>query len=312
MGTLASPLVELSFGFRGNHTFVRKVTGMVNIGLNLWLTRWNLEPSILIGTALFTGLYLYVIGPYRKRRFPNEPVRATQTIAFLTGMLIMFLALVSPLDELGDSYLFSAHMVQHLFLTIICPPLLLLGTPEWLVKQIFENKAIFRVAKVLTYPVVAFTLFNIDFWLWHAPPLYNATLENQTIHILEHLTFIFFSLCYWWPIFSPSKDLPSLPIGGQILYLFLSGMPSVLLGAGLTFSTPLYAPYIAAPRIWGISAATDQQLGGLIMWVPVSIFYIVIMSVLFIRWMLQQEAKQQAKERELYTEQDSQDQASLV
>lgn len=285
---------------------------MVNIGLDFWLTQWNLEPSILIGTALITGLYLYAIGPYRKRHFPEEPVRTGQTIAFLSGMLIMFLALVSPLDELGDSYLFSAHMVQHLCLTIIGPPLLLLGTPEWMVKQAFKSKVIFQIAKVLTYPVLAFVLFNVDFWLWHAPPLYNATLENQTIHILEHLTFIFFGLCYWWPIFSPSKDLPSLPIGGQIFYLFFSGMPSVLLGAGLTFTPPLYAPYIAAPRIWGISAATDQQLGGLIMWVPVSIFYIGIMSVLFIRWMLQQEAIQQARERELYAEQDSQDQAEVV
>lgn len=285
---------------------------MVDIGLNFWLTQWNLEPSILIGTFLITGLYLYAIGPFRKRHFPDEPIMAVQTIAFLSGMLIIFLALVSPLDELGDSYLFSAHMLQHLCLTIIGPPLLLLGTPAWMVKPALSNKVIFKVAKVLTYPVVAFVLFNVDFWLWHAPPLYNATLENQSIHIFEHLTFIFFGLLYWWPIFSPSKDLPPLLIGGQILYLFLSGMPSVLLGAGLTFSPPLYAPYIAAPRIWGISAATDQQLGGLIMWVPVSIFYIVIMSVLFIRWMLQQEAKQLAKERELYEQQDSQDQAEVV
>jgi putative membrane protein len=285
---------------------------MVNIGLDFWLTQWNLESSILIGTALITGLYLYAIGPYRKRHFPDEPIKTGQTIAFLSGMLIMFLALVSPLDELGDSYLFSAHMVQHLFLTIVGPPLLLLGTPEWMVRKAFSNRVLFQVAKVSTYPVVAFVLFNVDFWLWHAPPLYNATLENQGIHILEHLTFIIFSLCYWWPIFSPSKDLPPLSIGGQILYLFLSGMPSVLLGAGLTFSPPLYAPYVVAPRIWGISAATDQQLGGLIMWVPVSIFYIVIMSVLFIRWMLQQEAKQQARERELYAQQDSQDQARVV
>jgi cytochrome c oxidase assembly factor CtaG len=181
-----------------------------------------------------------------------------------------------------------------------------------MVKPALQNKVIFKVAKVLTYPVVAFVLYNADFWLWHAPPLYNATLENQTIHILEHLTFIVFGLLYWWPIFSPSKDLPRLPFGGQILYLFVSGMPSVLLGAGLTFSPPLYAPYIAAPRIWGISAATDQQLGGLIMWVPVSIFYIVIMSVLFIRWMLQQEAKQQAMEAEAYDNQETEDGAGIV
>ena len=282
---------------------------MANIGLDFWLTQWNWEPSILIGTVLITGLYLYAIGPLRKRYFPEEPVKTGQTVSFLLGIFFMFLSLVSPLDELGDSYLFSAHMVQHLVLTMVGPPLLVIGTPGWFIKPLVRNKIAFRVAKALTYPAVAFVLYNVDFWLWHAPPLYNATLENQNIHILEHLTFIIFGILNWWPMFSQSKDLPRLSIGGQVLYLFLSGMPSVLLGAGLTFSPPLYAPYIAAPRVWGISAATDQQLGGLIMWVPVSISYIVVMSVLFIRWMQQQEAKQLAEEREAYEKQVAEDKA---
>ena len=214
-----------------------------------------------------------------------------------------FLALVSPLDELGDSYLFSAHMVQHLFLTIIGPPLLLLGTPAWLVKPLLHQRTAFLIARGLTFPAVAFFLYNADFWLWHAPPLYNATLENQSIHILEHLTFIVFGVLTWWPIFSPLEEgLPRLSLGGQILYLFFSGMPAVALGAGLTFSSPLYAPYIAAPRIWGISAATDQQLGGLIMWIPGGILYIIIMSILFIRWMQKQEAKQLQEEAEEYND----------
>jgi cytochrome c oxidase assembly factor CtaG len=284
---------------------------MANIGLDFWLTQWNWEPSILIGTVLITGLYLYAIGPLRKRYFPEEPVKTGQTVSFLLGIFFMFLSLVSPLDELGDSYLFSAHMVQHLVLTMIGPPLLVIGTPGWFIKPLVRNKIAFRIAKALTYPAVAFVLYNVDFWLWHAPPLYNATLENQNIHILEHLTFIVFGILNWWPMFSQSKDLPRLSIGGQVLYLFLSGMPSVLLGAGLTFSPPLYAPYIAAPRVWGISAATDQQLGGLIMWVPVSISYIVVMSVLFIRWMQQQEAKQLAEEREAYEKQEAGDGAVM-
>ncbi len=208
----------------------------------------------------------------------------------------MFLALVLPLDELGDSYLFSAHMVQHLCLTIVVPPLLLLGTPGWLVEPLLRKAMIFRIARVLTFPVVAFFLYNIDFWLWHAPPLYNATLENQGIHIFEHATFIVFGVIYWWPVFSPSALLPRLSMGGQVLYLFLSGMPAVALGAGLTFLPPLYAPYLAAPRIWGLTAATDQQLGGLIMWIPGNIFYIVIASILFISWMQGQEAKQREEE----------------
>lgn len=272
---------------------------MANIGLHFWLTAWNWDPTLVIGAALIVGLYLYAVGPLRKRHH-FEPASKGQIFAFLLGVGLMFLALVSPLDELGDSYLFSAHMVQHLILTMVGPPLLLVGTPEWFIRPIVRSKALFAAARFLTYPAIAFVLFNADFFIWHAPALYNATLENQNIHILEHLTFIIFGLLNWWPIFSPSKDLPRLSIGGQTLYMFLSGMPIVLLGAGLTFASPLYAPYIAAPRVWGISAATDQQLGGLIMWIPGNIIFIVIMSVLFLRWMQKKEKEQAAQERALW------------
>lgn len=269
---------------------------MADIGVDFWLTQWNWEPSIVIGTALMVGLYLYAVGPLRKKYQLAEHVKKAQVCSFLLGICIMFLALVSPLDELGDSYLFSAHMVQHLCITIVGPPLLLIGLPGWLIDPLLRKPVIFRIARVLTFPALAFFLYNFDFWLWHAPPLYNATLENQNMHILEHVTFIVFGVINWWPIFSPSALLPRLSIGGQILYLFLSGMPTVALGAGLTFLPPLYAPYLAAPRIWGLSPAADQQLGGLIMWVPGNIAYIVIVSILFIRWMQRQEAKQREQE----------------
>jgi len=269
---------------------------MADIGLDFWLTQWNWEPSVVIGTVLIVGFYLYAQGPLRRKYRLAESVNKWQVCSFLLGMLIMFLALVSPLDELGDSYLFSAHMVQHLILTIIGPPLLLLGTPGWLVDPLLRKPVVFRIAKALTFPAFAFFIYNFDFWLWHAPPLYNATLENQGIHILEHLTFVVFGLLYWWPVFSPAALLARLTMGGQVLYLFLSGMPTVALGAGLTFFPPLYAPYLAAPRIWGLSPATDQQLGGLIMWVPGNLVYIVIVSILFIRWMQGQEAKQREQE----------------
>ena len=269
---------------------------MADIGLKFWLTQWNWEPSILIGTVVIVGFYLYALGPLRKKYHLAERVNTWQAFSFLLGMSIMFLALVSPLDELGDSYLFSAHMVQHLFLTIVGPPLLVLGTPGWLVEPLLRKPIVFHIAKILTFPALAFVLYNFDFWLWHVPALYDATLENQNIHILEHVTFIVFGVIYWWPVFSSSALLSRLSMGGQVLYLFLSGMPTVALGAGLTFFPPLYAPYLAAPRIWGLSAATDQQLGGLIMWVPGNIVYILIVSVLFIRWMQRQEAKQREQE----------------
>lgn len=268
-----------------------------NIDLNFWLTEWNLAPSLLLGTLLVIGLYLYALGPYHRRYYPDVPIKRGQTVAFLLGVLIMCLALISPLDTLGDDYLFSAHMLQHLCLTTFGPPLLLVGTPEWMIERALNNRIIFLVLKGLTWAPVAFFLYNADFFLWHAPPLYNATLENETIHIFEHITFIVFGILSWWPILSPSQKLPRLSLGGQILYIFLMGMPAVLLGAGLTFMPPLYAPYLSALIVWGISHTVDQQLGGLIMWVPVNIFYIIIMSALFLRWMQRQEARQIEAER---------------
>ncbi len=279
---------------------------MANLGLNFWLTQWDWEPSVLIGTAIVIGLYLYAIGPFAERH-GFERVSRGKALAFLLGVDIIFLSLVSPLDKLGDTYLFSAHMVQHLLLTIVGPPLMVIGTPEWFLRPIVRNRALFTTARFLTYPAVAFVLFNADFFVWHAPALYDATLINSTLHVFEHLTFIATSVLFWWPLLSSSRDLPRLTLGGQVLYLFLGGMPSVLLGAGLTFAPPLYASYIAAPRAWGISAATDQQLGGLIMWVPVNIGYIVVMSILFLRWMQRNEKEQAAKEREMWKQEDAEE-----
>jgi putative membrane protein len=268
-----------------------------NIDLSFWLTEWNLAPSLLIGAVLVVGLYCYALGPYHRRYYPSTPLKRSQTVAFFAGVLIMLLALISPLDALGDDYLFSAHMLQHLCLTTFGPPLLLIGTPEWMLERLLNNRLLWRVLKVLTWAPLAFALYNADFLIWHIPPLYNATLENETIHIFEHVTFITLGVLSWWPILSPVSKLPRLSIGGQILYIFMNGMPAVLLGAGLTFMPPLYAPYLSAPIVWGISHSVDQQLGGLIMWVPVNIFYIIVMSALFIRWMQQQEAKQIEAER---------------
>jgi cytochrome c oxidase assembly factor CtaG len=271
-----------------------------NLDLHFWLTQWNPAPSIYIGVALLIVLYLYAVGPLRKRYQLADAVKRGQVIFFVVGMLVMFVALASPLDELGDEYLFSAHMVQHLLITLVAPPLLLLGTPGWLLQPLLRKRVLLRIGKVLTHPFVAFFLFNINFWLWHAPPLYNETLANENVHIFEHMLFIVTAVIYWWPILSPVEELPRLSLGGQVLYLFLSGMPSVALGAGLTFIPPLYSPYIQQPiRAWGISPATDQQLGGLIMWVPVNIIVIVIVSILFIRWMQAQDEKQRLQEAQM-------------
>ena len=251
---------------------------------NLWL-QWNLDPVLLLGIAVIVGAYFYALGPLRRRYHLAERIDRAKVGYFVAGSVILALALVSPLDALSDTYFFSAHMIQHMLISVVTPPLWLLGTPGWMITPLFKNESARRVARWLAHPVVAFGLFNADLWLWHAPSLYDATLSNDTIHIIEHLTFIAFGLLYWLPILSPSPVFPRISRGFGVLYLFIGCQPMVALGALLTFaSQPLYQPYVLAPHLWGSSPLGDQQLGGLIMWLPSNIPALIAISLLFFQW----------------------------
>ena len=276
----------------------------------LWL-QWNFDPILVLGIALFTAAYFYALGPLRRRYGWAETVDRRQVAYFVTGTVLLFLALCSPLDTIGDDYLFSAHMVQHMLLAIVVPPLWLLGTPEWMLAPLFKRPNVLRVAKWLTHPAVAFGVFNADLWLWHAPALYDATLMNEQIHILEHLTFIVFGVLFWWPVLSPVRALPRISQGFGVLYSFLACQPMVALGALITFAAaPLYAPYVTAPHIWGTTALGDQQLGGLIMWLPTNIPYVICLSVLFFHWVGEHDRAERAAAGEFDDEEPAIESAS--
>lgn len=261
---------------------------------SIWL-RWNLDPILWLGIALFVGAYFYALGPLRRRYKLAESVDGAQVGYFLLGTVIFAAALVSPLDTLGDEYLFSAHMIQHMLISVVVPPLWLLGTPEWMLAPLFRSPGVVRVARVITHPIVAFGLFNAMLWVWHAPALYAATLSNEGLHVLEHLIFTATGVLFWWPVLSPVRALPRISRGFGILYLFLGCQPMVALGALLTFAAqPLYHPYVVAPHIWGSTPLGDQQLGGLIMWLPTNIPYLLGLSVLFFRWVSEQDQAERA------------------
>lgn len=247
------------------------------------LTQWTWEPSIIIGIVLLCAAYAYAAGPLRKRR-GEPPFGRGKIILFVVAQIVLVLALLSPLDEMGDEYLFSAHMVQHLLLASLWPPLLLMSLPGWLVAPIFRWRATGALAGFLVYPAMAIILFNVDIYLWHVPALYDLTLSSETVHILEHLTFMGFGLINWWPVLSPIREQRlSYPL--QVLYLFADGMFMMVLGIVFTFSPIVfYSPYLSAPRLWGISAESDQQIGGLIMWYPGNIPYAITLIVTFYRW----------------------------
>jgi putative membrane protein len=247
------------------------------------LTEWNWAPSLVLGILLSSCAYVYAIGPLRRRHNLPAPSRTTVTW-FLCSEAVLFISLMSPLDAIGDRYLFSVHMVQHLLLAAVWPPLLIKGLPAWMVRPLFRNRFLAPFASFATYPAVALLLFNVDVYLWHVPAAYNATLSSENIHILEHLTFMAFGVLNWWPVLSPLREQRlSYPL--QILYLFLDGMFMMVLGIVFTFSPIVfYSAYAAAPRLWGLSALTDQQIGGLIMWYPGNLPYGILLATAFYRW----------------------------
>lgn len=255
-------------------------------------TAWHGHPSVVIGLLVLLGAYLVGVGPLRRRFGLAEHVGSGQVAVFLTGVLIIFIALLSPLHELGDNYLFSAHMVQHLLLTLVVPPLFLVGTPPWLLRPLLRPPRVMRVARLLTLPVTAFVLFNVVFVFWHVPALYDLALREREIHILEHLMFLVAGLILWWPILSPLPELPRAPYILQMLYLFVQPTVPAILGAIITFSDGvLYSWYAEAPRVWGISAHTDQEVGGLVMWIPGGLAFLLTLAVVFLVWANQEESE---------------------
>ena len=247
---------------------------------------WSLHPSVLIGTGLLGALYFWGIGPLRRRLdLGPPPPPAWQVASFCGGLLVLLLALNGPMHDLSDYYLFSAHMVQHLLLTLLLPPLLIAGTPGWLLQPLLRRPGGRAAARILTKPVVAAVLYTVTIATWHLTPFYELMMRNHDVHIATHLMFIVAATILWWPVMSPVPELPRLPYGLGMLYLFLVGIPMQIVAALITLSDEvLYPWYSAAPRTWGLLPLEDQQLGGLLMWVPGNLWMFLAIGVLFFKW----------------------------
>ena len=245
-----------------------------------WL-KWSIHPSTVIGLAALGALYLW-----RARQGKDgETVSGARKISFFSALFLIFASLNGPLHDLSDDYLFSAHMVQHLLLTLAMPPLLLAGIPGWMLRPLLRNPTIAGIARKLTRPVVCFTIFNIVIAAWHIPVLYNSAMANHNIHIVEHLMFMAAAVLMWWPLLSPLPELPRLAYPGQMLYCFLMSVPMSIVAVYITMADRvLYPAYSAAPRVSPLSPMDDQMLGGLIMWVPGGLIFAIIMTVVFFRW----------------------------
>jgi hypothetical protein len=173
----------------------------------------------------------------------------------------VFFALQGPLHELSDLYLFSAHMVQHLLITLVFPPLFIQGIPPWMWRPLVRHAPVAAVGRAITHPVIAFLISTFTLYLWHVPTMYDWALEDHNVHIVEHLTFMTGAVIMWWPVWSRVPEVPALTPGRRMIYLFLLTIPMKGLGAIITVSDyVLYRFYAVQPRVFGLDPLADQRL----------------------------------------------------
>ena len=246
------------------------------LDLPAW-NQWDLHPSVVAGLVLLGGLYVFLGGLKAAR---------SRVVSFGLALAVLFFSLNGPLHNLSDNYLFSAHMAQHLLLTLVFPPLLLYGCSAHVVRPLLRPRGVTAVARLITRPVAAGLLFTAPIVIWHFPALYEAALRNHNLHILQHLVVLATATLMWWPVLSPVPELPRIPHLLQMLYLFLLGIPMSITGALIALSDRvLYPFYAAAPRVaGGLSPIQDQQIGGLLMGVLGGLMLWIVMTVIWFRY----------------------------
>jgi len=243
----------------------------------------EVHAEVIVGVLVLAALYTYGVITSGRRIPLGQPV------AFFGGCVALLAALNGPLHDLSDYSLLSAHMVQHLLLTLVVAPLWLAGTPADVFDRVLAPVVRWRpagaVTRTLTRPLVAFAAYAVALIGWHLPAPFNAALEGHGWHIAEHLTLLATAILGWWPILSASRCLPALPYAAQLLYLFVFGMPMTVVAAFVTAADEtLYPWYGTVPPLFDLSPLADQQLAGIIMWVPAGVVPLVAFTVVFFRW----------------------------
>jgi len=245
------------------------------------LLSWPIEPSVSV-PVLLTGA-LYLRGWRALRRRMPERFDARRGAAFTAGLVVVLLAVAAPLDALAHRRL-SAHMVQHLLLMMVAPPLLWMGAPvaplvvalprriRGAVVSGLSRPSLARMARWTLHPGVAWVAFALSFWFWHAPALYDLALRSDLWHHAEHVCFVASALLFWRPVIRPWPARTPWPRWAMIPYLLLAALQSMPLAAILTFADRIvYTAYAAYDAGQGVVALDDQALAGVIMWVPGSL-----------------------------------------
>ncbi len=260
--------------------------------------QWLPDPGVLAPIALLVFVYVRRFRAARREE-GGRGAGWPQALAFAAGIFALLLAVASPIDGLGEDYLFSAHMVQHVLLGDIAPALLLLSLSRVIMRPATRRlNGIERKLGRFASPWTGLALWLSLMYFWHVPALYDAALENPIVHLLEHVSFFTAGVCVWWPLIQPVPMRRPLKGFQTVGYIGAAKFGLAALGLYLTWSSSVFYPYYEqVPRIWGLSAIADQNAGGAIMMVEQSITFVIALTVLFARMLKQSEIDEQRRER---------------
>jgi putative membrane protein len=249
------------------------------------LADWSFEPGVLIGLVALVGAYVVAVRNWRPRTLWGEYVVSSGEVAsFAAGVLMIVVALISPLDTLSNQ-MFSAHMLQHMILLYFAPLLILLAIPGWVLSPILDRPRLAGAVRVVSHPISAFLVFNLTLVLWHMTFFWQMALVDPSVHALEHLMFLAAGLVAWWPVFSPLPSLGRLSYPAQCLYLFVQSLVPATIGAVVTFSDQVVYPvYGVTEKLWGMTPLVDQQIAGLEMKILGTLFLWVLVTIRFFQW----------------------------
>jgi putative membrane protein len=251
-----------------------------NPSLATFLGSWSFDPSVVLGLVVALVIYIGGLRELNRRERLRRSVAPHHVLFFGLGLLAVFLALESPIDPYSTQLLWM-HMVQHLLLLMIAPPLLLMGKPipvlvvgaprplvVWLARGHARSGWFNGLTGLLVNPWFAWIAFTGTMLTWHIPSLYDAALRSSGVHLFEHFCFLITGMLFWWVVVQPYPGKPRVAHVWRVLFVFAAMIPETILGTiYILYGTPLYPFYAALPRLWGISVLDDQALAGNLMMV---------------------------------------------
>lgn len=254
----------------------------------------HLGAWVLVGALAV--LYLLAVRRERARRPGEEVLTRSQGLCFAGALGTMFFASAWPVHDVAERYLYSVHMVQHLMLTLVVALLLLVGTPAWMARNLLGHGRVLRAVRSLSRPVFGLIQFNLILVLSHWPVVVEATVRYHPLHFVAHAVLVGSAVLMWMPVASPLPEIRRIKPPAQMLYLFLQTIVPTVPASFLTFNDrPLYRIYATFPRLWGVSALTDQQTAGLIMKIGGGLFLWLIIAMIFFRWYAGEERRDKAE-----------------